>query len=71
MAQDFSTSTFAAGLLDITEQVKPLHEWLDGQRAHFLSQGYTADEARAMAAAEFVLIFGSVINRTSSDGNRG
>jgi hypothetical protein len=48
-------------LLTLNEQVKPIHEWLDGQRAYFLGQGYTADEARAMSAAEFVAIFGSQI----------
>lgn len=51
----------AAAMLTLTDQVRPMHEWLAGQRAYFLSQGYTADESRAMAAAEFVSVFGAMI----------
>jgi hypothetical protein len=54
-------------LMSLTEQVEPFHEWLAGQRAYFLSQGYTDAEARAMAAAEFVIIFGANITRDSSE----
>jgi hypothetical protein len=53
-------------LLDLNEQVKPIHEWLDGQRSHFRGQGYTEAESRAMSAATFVTVFGSSITRTTA-----
>ena len=53
----------AGVLMTINDAVKPMHEWLDGQRSHFLRQGYTEDEARAMAAAMFVSVFGTNISR--------
>jgi hypothetical protein len=58
----------AAALVELNAQVAPFHEFLAGQRAYFNSQGYTDDEARAMAAAEFVTVFGSSISRTIADG---
>lgn len=61
---DNVTAMLGAQLMLLNEQVTPIHEWLEGQRAYFASQGYTDDEARAMAAAEFVFIFGSGITRT-------
>lgn len=51
-------------MMDLNDQVAPFHEWLAGQRAYFVGQGYTDDEARAMAAAEFVSVFGANITRT-------
>lgn len=54
-------------LLNLNAQVTPLREWLTGQRAYFLQQGYTDDEARAMAAALFVSVFGVNIARGTGD----
>lgn len=51
-------------LLTFNEQARPFHEWLAGQRAYFTGQGYSDDEARAMAAALFVAIFGANIPRS-------
>ncbi|MFI5839444.1 hypothetical protein ACIA8K_06990 [Catenuloplanes sp. NPDC051500] len=59
---------FRTMLLQLNGQVKPMHEWLAGQRAYFVGQGYTDDEARAMAAALFVSVFGTGITRTGGDG---
>jgi hypothetical protein len=63
--EDEAANAMRSLFLQFNEQVKPFHEWLDGQRNHFRSQGYTDDEARAMAAAEFVTVFGSCIQRGS------
>lgn len=48
-------------MMHLNEQVTPFREWLAGHRAYFARQGYTADEARAMAAALFVTVFGARI----------
>ncbi|GAA0528659.1 hypothetical protein GCM10010172_06570 [Paractinoplanes ferrugineus] len=63
-----ATDALRQALLELNEQVKPMHEWLAGQRSYFLAQGYTDDEARAMSAAEFVTMFGTPINRRPADG---
>ncbi len=55
-------------LLGFNEMVQPMHEWLDGQVSYFLGQGFTDAEARAMAAAEFVTVFGTAIPRTTTNG---
>lgn len=51
------------GMLDLSAAVGPMHDWLAGQRAYFVGQGYNRDEATAMSAAEFVCIFGARIQR--------
>lgn len=56
-------------LLGINEMVQPMHEWLDGQVSYFLGQGFTEAEVKAMAAAEFVTVFGTGITRPQ-DGER-
>ena len=53
--------------MGINDAIKPMYEWLDGQRANFLRQGYTEDESRAMAAALFVTVFGTNIPRRQED----
>lgn len=60
---DYDPSAMRLALLEIAEGVKPMHEWLAGQVAYFLAQGYTPAEARAMSAAEFVAVFGQAIPR--------
>ncbi len=65
-SQDVARSLTCA-LIKLNDQVRPFHEFLAGQRAHFLSQDYSDDEARAMAAALFVSIFGGNISRTIAD----
>lgn len=52
-------------LLGFNQMVQPIRDWLAGQRTYFRSQGYTDDEARAMAAALFVSVFGTGIHRTT------
>lgn len=56
------------GMMQLTESIKPMHEWLAGQVAYFAGQGFTAQEALAMAAAEFVTVFGTAIPRELPEG---
>lgn len=51
----------ASGMLEVSAAIEPMHDWLAGERAHFLSQGYTEDQAKAMAAATYVTAFGAQI----------
>ena len=54
----------ARAIMELSDTVaKPMHEWLAGERQYFLDQGYTDDEARAMAAATYVHVFGTLIHR--------
>jgi hypothetical protein len=54
-------------LLGFNTMVTPIRDWLAGQRTYFTGQGYSDDEARAMAAALFVSMFGTGITRTPKD----
>lgn len=56
-------ATLAEGMVQLAESIEPMHEFLAGQVAYFASQGFTAQECLAMAAAEFVTIFGVNIPR--------
>jgi hypothetical protein len=56
--------TLAEGMLELAQSIEPMHEFLAGQVAYFASQGFTPQEALAMAAAEFCCIFGTQIPRT-------
>lgn len=60
--------TLAEGMLEIAALIEPMHDFLAGQVAYFASQGYTAQEALAMSAAEFCAIFGQQIPRTLPEG---
>jgi hypothetical protein len=51
--------------MSIAESFRPFHEMLDGEVAHFRRQGFTDEQAHALAAAEFVATLGAAI------GNRG
>ncbi|MBQ1047805.1 hypothetical protein KBX50_04785 [Micromonospora sp. C51] len=62
MADGDAARAIRLGLLLLTELVTPMHEWLDGQRMYFRAQGYTEPEARAMAAATYVAVFGNPIH---------
>lgn len=48
-------------LMGISDLVQPMHEWLDGECAYFVVQGYTIEQAHAMAAVEFTTAFGGRI----------
>ena len=56
-------ASLAEGMMEIAKAIEPMHEFLAGQVAYFASQGFTAQECLAMAAAEFVTIFGVHIPR--------
>jgi hypothetical protein len=53
-------------LMATTDLVAPLHEWLAGEFAYFVDQGYTFEQARAMAAAEFMTAMGGRIESGAS-----
>lgn len=48
-------------VMAIAESFAPLHDLVDGEVAHFLRQGFTIEQARAMTAAEFTNAFGQKI----------
>ena len=52
-------------LMDVSEAIVPMREWLAGEERYFRSQGYSPDESRAMAAATYVTVFGSAISRST------
>jgi hypothetical protein len=61
-------TTLAEGMLELAQAIEPMHEFLTGQVAYFVGQGFTPQESLAMAAAEFVTIFGSAIPRNLPEG---
>lgn len=63
-----AAQTIARMLMDVSEALVPMREWLAGEERYFRSQGYSPDESRAMAAATYVTVFGSAINRTTPPG---
>jgi hypothetical protein len=65
---DKEKMTLAEGMWELAESIKPMHEFLAGQVEFFAGQGFTAQEALAMAAAEFCCIFGTQIPRTLPEG---
>lgn len=68
MTEDSQTA-LRSTLISLNETITPMHEWLAGQRSHFLSLGYTEDESRAMAAVTYVFVFGTAIRNPSGDGD--
>lgn len=60
-----------SNLLALGVAVAPLHEWLAGEVNYFLGQGFTEREARAMAAATYVSVFGANMHSSGSDGQPG
>lgn len=61
-------ATLADAMMDLAVQVEPFHEFLTGQVAYFAGQGFTAPESLAMAACEFVTVFGANIVRQLPEG---
>lgn len=53
-------------VMALAENYVPLHEMLDGEVAHFVRQGFTLEQARAITAAEFVGTFGASIGMTAT-----
>lgn len=48
-------------MMGVAEQFAPIHELVLGEVAYFVRQGFTYEQARAMAAAEFTSTFGARI----------
>lgn len=53
-------------VMAMAENFIPLHEMIEGEVAYFVRVGHTYEQARAMAAAEFVGTFGAAIYRTAT-----
>ncbi len=53
-----NANNFAAAMMGLTDLVLPMHEWLMGEYNYFIGQGYTEEQARCMAAAEYTTAFG-------------
>lgn len=60
--------TLAEAMIELSVQVQPMHDWLTGQVAYFAAQGFTPQECLAMAACEFVSVFGTAIPRELPPG---
>jgi len=45
-------------LMTLSESAAPIREFVLGEVAYYERQGFTVEQARAMAAAEFTSIFG-------------
>lgn len=56
-------------LMDIAEKLEPVHEFVLGGVAYYVRQGFTVEQAHAIAAAEYITIFGLRIanNATIAD----
>lgn len=55
-------------IMDMTEAlITPHREWLAGSVAYFLGEGFTEQQARAMAASEYVTVLGQ---RIENGGDR-
>ena len=54
-------------LMDISEAVSPIREFVLGEIAYYEGQGFTKEQARAMAAAEFTSIFGLRILNSATE----
>lgn len=56
----------------MSDLTRPMKEWLAGELAYFLGQGYTVEQARAMAACEFTTAFGLRIeNGATTEDDEG
>ena len=63
-----AAQAMAQGMIELAGMIEPMHEFVQGQVVYFLGQGFRPEEALAMAAAEFVTIFGTMIQRTLPPG---
>lgn len=48
-------------MMGFVDLCAPMHDVAAGEVAYFLRQGYTDEQAHAMAAAEFTMVFGTKI----------
>lgn len=53
-------------VMAMAENFIPLHEMIEGEYSYFVRQGFTLEQARALAAAEFVGVFGAAIRRSAT-----
>lgn len=66
--RDDPSAALAAGMMELAEQLAPIHEFAAGEVAYFLGQGFSPQEALAMTAAEFCTVFGTMIPRELPEG---
>lgn len=55
---EFEPDAMRLTLMQMAEDVRPIREFLMGEVAYYERQGFTKEQARALAAAEFTSIFG-------------
>lgn len=56
-------------LMEIVGQLEPIHEFVMGEVAYFERQGFSAEQSRAMVAAEYTSIFGlRILNAATEPG---
>lgn len=58
-------------LMQMAEDIKPIREFLMGEVSYFERQGFTKEQARALAAAEFTSVFGTRILPTATAPDAG
>lgn len=58
-------------MMEVAETLAPIHEMLLGEVAYFERQGFTREQARAIAAAEYTSIFGLRILNNATDPAAG
>jgi hypothetical protein len=58
-------------LMAVAEQLRPIHEFVAGELAYFIRQGFTLEQAHAMAAAEFTSVFGLRIANSATGAEDG
>lgn len=54
-------------LIEMSDNIKPIREFLMGEVTYFERQGFTVEQSRALAAAEFTSIFGVRIRQSATD----
>lgn len=53
-------------MMRVAESCAPMHEFALGEVAYFVREGFTLEQSRAMAAAEFTSAFGLRVENDST-----
>jgi hypothetical protein len=64
--EDASMDDLRLSLMAFAENLAPVRELIHGEVAYFVRQGFTQEQARAIAATEFITLFGQRIENASS-----
>jgi hypothetical protein len=66
VSDEAEADRFRLVMMQFTDVTAAWHEWITGELAYFVGQGYTIEQAHAMAAAEYVSMFGTRIESGAS-----